>query len=91
MKKLICLAFAAVMSLSLIACGGTKNPAKDNGSDSQSEKPNPVSEFEYTIDSATEAAYGICMTLLPQYGHRIKIRNNFRTKLTAAGAYPRGC
>ncbi|MBD5158237.1 MAG: leucine-rich repeat domain-containing protein [Butyrivibrio sp.] len=52
--KLSAVSVFAAAAILLTACGGTENPAKDNGSDSQNEKPNPVSEFEYTIDSATD-------------------------------------
>lgn len=52
--RLSAVSIFAAAAILLTACGGTKNPAKDNGSDSKNEKPNPVSEFEYTIDSATD-------------------------------------
>ena len=61
MKKLICLAFAAVMSLSLIACGGNgskSSPSKSTSADKATEnaqQPAATNAPETTVPEETEA------------------------------------
>lgn len=54
LRKIKLAAIFAAAAVLAAACGQTKNSADDTGSASQSRKPNPVSEFEYTIDSSTD-------------------------------------
>lgn len=94
MKKLIALLLAAVMCLSLVACGGGETPSIDNNSTQEQQTQNDNNEPESTGTEIaepenTEPQYEIVEITLDNWQEYFELREYYEFKENAFGEFDR--